>query len=355
MERGFTLVEVMVAALILVVAVLGTLGLMDRSSKAALTTRDRDTATSLTRELIEASRAVPFPAVSTASLRKVVATRAGAAPGMPVWAWYRVKEGGTTFTIQMSACTFDDAADGGGNHAAGGFCAGSAAAGTADANAEDYKVITASTTWTRGVKRSVVQRTIVNDSGSTTAPAVTSLALRGVAPGTPVTSGGSLTLDFQTSQPATPVWRVDGVARTPPATGDGRRFSATWSLAGVDDGVYSLSAQGLDGGGRAGAGRSLSVTLNRAAPAAPLGLAGERRDAAVALTWQPSAERDVIGYTVYRRDAGGALTAVCVREPETECVDEAPARPGRYFVVASDLDAAGAPREGDPSAEVHVP
>lgn len=349
---GFTLVEVLVAALVLSVAVLGTLALMDRSGAAATTARDREMATSLTRELIEAARAVPYPEVSTGGLRRVAAARAGLANAKTPT--YLIRHAGTTFTISLKACTFDDAADGGGSHAAGSFCAGSAAAGTADANAEDYKVITATTTWKRRVKRSVVQRTIVNDSGSTTAPAVTSLAVRGMAsPPPPVTSASSLTFDFATSVAATPVWRVDGVARTPAATGNGRAFSATWSLTDVEDGVYSVSVQGLDAAGRAGVARSLSITLNRSAPAAPLGLTAVRDGSVVELAWQPSPERDVVGYTVYRRD-GSRLVAICTGEPETACTDPAPGRPARYVVVALDVDAAGAPREGAASEEAHA-
>lgn len=346
------------AASILVVSVLGTLTLIDRANGTTGSTRDRQQGTSLARQLVEAARGVPYPELTTTRVRSVVAVQAGRPPTviLPI---YRIVRGGTSYQVSLRVCTMDDAADGGGSHAAGGFCPGSAPAGTADPNAEDAKVVTAQVGWrTRGVPRNVVQKVLINDSGRSTAPTVTSLAIRGqsVPPG-PVTSGTSLTLDFATSAPATPVWRVDGVPRTPAATGDAARraFAATWSLAGVEDGVYSVSAHGLDGGGRAGGGRSLSVTLNRFVPRAPEGVTVTRESAGNAVSWQPSVERDVVGYTVYRRATSGAApVAVCVREPEPGCTDPGADRRARYVVVASDLDAAGAPREGTPSAEVGV-
>ena len=55
-QAGFTLIEVMVAALVLVVGVLAVIGLLNAANGATSRTRDHDTATNLARELIESRR-----------------------------------------------------------------------------------------------------------------------------------------------------------------------------------------------------------------------------------------------------------------------------------------------------------
>src|SRR5215218_9798650 len=60
-ERGYTLVEVVVAVAILLSGVLGILTLLNTANGATHNTKVRDGATSLARELIEAARAVPYP------------------------------------------------------------------------------------------------------------------------------------------------------------------------------------------------------------------------------------------------------------------------------------------------------
>ena len=76
-ERGFTIVEVMVAAFILMIGVLSMLALFDRANAATVVDRQREGATSLAREITEGARSVPFDAlVSTSSLN-------GELQGMP--------------------------------------------------------------------------------------------------------------------------------------------------------------------------------------------------------------------------------------------------------------------------------
>ena len=63
-QSGFTLVEVMVAVLILLAGVLGALTLLDGANAATSRTKTREAATNLARELIESARAVPYPRLS---------------------------------------------------------------------------------------------------------------------------------------------------------------------------------------------------------------------------------------------------------------------------------------------------
>jgi Tfp pilus assembly protein PilV len=67
-ERGFTIVEVLVAAFLLLIGVLSLLALFDRANASTLVDRQREGATSLAREITEGSRSVPFDdLVSTVS------------------------------------------------------------------------------------------------------------------------------------------------------------------------------------------------------------------------------------------------------------------------------------------------
>src|SRR5690348_17291052 len=63
--EGFTLVELMVAAMVLVIGILGTLTLLDTANARIQTTRQREAATNLARELAEAARAVPYSSLDT--------------------------------------------------------------------------------------------------------------------------------------------------------------------------------------------------------------------------------------------------------------------------------------------------
>ncbi len=62
-QRGFTLVETVSAMFILLVGVLATAQIIDASSSANAANRQRDGATNLARELVEAARGVPYEQV----------------------------------------------------------------------------------------------------------------------------------------------------------------------------------------------------------------------------------------------------------------------------------------------------
>ena len=70
----------------------------------------------------------------------------------------------------------------------------------------------------------------------------------------------------------------------------------------------------------------------------------------------PNAERDVIGYKVYRQVQQGAVELACpLTDPEVaECVDVSPPPEDnhylRYWAVDVDRDPAGAERDGAASA-----
>jgi prepilin-type N-terminal cleavage/methylation domain-containing protein len=97
-EDGFTLVEVVVAAFILLVGVLGVLTLLNTASQNTYKTKVRDGGLSLAREVIEASRAVPYPDLSQTTVLAQLQAQPGLedANGGTVW---QIQRRGITYTV----------------------------------------------------------------------------------------------------------------------------------------------------------------------------------------------------------------------------------------------------------------
>jgi type II secretory pathway pseudopilin PulG len=368
-REGFTLVEVLVAMTVLIVGVLGALALIDRANATTVTTRSREAAVNVARELVEAARSVPYQNLTPASVEAEIQALPGLADdGAP--AGWTIRRRGFTFTVTATVCTFDDARDGGGNHDAGNFCADSTPAATQDRNPEDYRRVAVEVRWTeRGGERRVRQALLMNNPGSAGAPAVRTLELSASASRSPVNhviSAPGDTLDFNlttSSKPTTLHWLLDGASQAPITTGANLDWSFKWPLGVADasgsvvDGSYVVSAEAFDAYGVAGPSRSLTVYLNRTGPDKVTGVAGGRtgdplmpQNQDVDLEWLPSAERDIIGYSVERTNALGLnRTEVCAREDKTTCRDwNPPVEDGlRYYVFAWDLGHLdGQPRKG---------
>ncbi|HEX6388349.1 MAG TPA: Ig-like domain-containing protein, partial [Solirubrobacteraceae bacterium] len=254
-----------------------------------------------------------------------------------------------------SVCAVDDPSDGRGPHDTGVYCANSATAGTNDRNPDDYKRVTVDLTWKthRRVERSH-QVTVVNHPGSAGGPAVTELSIAPPASAKITSPTGAVAFTANTSGSATSVaFSVDG-APSATANGTGTQWNFNWPIADLVDGTHLVTAQAFDSQGLSGATRSVTVTLNRFAPAAPTGLAGGRNGSVVELEWLPNPERDIVGYRVFRAGLSGA-TLVCPLARKITCVDESPPEGVlSYFVVAGDLSPAGEHRDGEPSPSIEV-
>jgi prepilin-type N-terminal cleavage/methylation domain-containing protein len=345
---GFTLVEVLIAMTVLLVGVLGTLALIDRANATTVTTRSREGAVNVARELVEAARSVPFAKLTPTSLETEIAAQPGLADdGQP--AGWTIRRRGFTYTVSATVCTFDDARDGGGIHTTGGFCADSAApSATPDRNPEDYRRVRVEVSWSdRGSDRVVHQTVLVNNPGSAGAPAVRTLVIdtgtgTAIAPVTnhvyATPASNMMPFDLTTSSaPSTLHWLLDGTSQAPITTGAGLSWTFDWPVGhagdpdSVVDGTYVVSAEAFDTYGVSGPSRSLTVTLNRLPPSKVSGLVGGRTgdpsapaDQVVDLEWLPNPERDIIGYSVQRTDAAGNVVEVCAREDRTSCVDADP-------------------------------
>jgi prepilin-type N-terminal cleavage/methylation domain-containing protein len=146
-QSGFTLVEVLVAAVVLVVGLGSLLQMLVTADHVISTTRLRQEETSVAREVLEDARGLastqltstaiasalqPVIPQATVSSSNLVVTRS-VSSGTP-----------TSFNVSFNVCDLDDPSDGYGNHglspASGGvWCPDVASNGTQDSNPDDYQ------------------------------------------------------------------------------------------------------------------------------------------------------------------------------------------------------------------------
>ncbi len=370
-EAGFSIVEIMVAVVVLLVGVLGVLTLLTGAMSTTASSSQRLGATNLARELTEAVRGVDYDILTPTLLVPSLKAR-GLGSGTP----WTIERRGVTYTITATACTFDSPADKFSATAPADVCPPPPAGPTGDPNGDDFRRVTFQIAWTdRGTERSMTQsELIVNPSGGL-GPLIKSLSPLTQTITSDAVSVASVTL---TTSPAAAVrWHADDGK----SVGDALlsvAASGTWGvnwplgLSGsgteVLDGSYRIIAQAHDDRGIAGDAKIATVVLNRRAPYAPPSLAGghdTRLNDWVDLSWRLNAERDVVGYRVYWAGpdllkGGGNDTLVCpagggastLAATTRSCTDTNPPSglTTAYYVVAVDRDSAGNLREGNSRA-----
>jgi prepilin-type N-terminal cleavage/methylation domain-containing protein len=358
-DDGFTLIEVMVAATLLVVGVLGVLTLLDGANNASARSKAREGATNLAREAIEAARAVPYPELTPTRIEDEIEAQPGLEDDSTDAGW-NVRRRGIVYTLVPNVCSVDDgtvASDGFGNHAGGSYCPDSTTTGTADNNPEDYKRVWIDVTWKSGSKTfSARQQGVINNPGSAFAPAVRTLQANPAGPTITNALLASVTFTATTSSRAEDFqWSLDGVTQgsATPTNSSRTAWSFTWlTPSSVVDGTYEIGATAYDQFGQSGTSRTLTLQLNRAQPVAPTGFTGGYNplwpttgDGRFAeFEWNPNAERDILGYRV-KRMAGPVPSVTdpvvtdCERtvEQSTSCtthVDSSLAVDQHFYVVA---------------------
>lgn len=373
-QRGFTLVEVTVSIAMLLVGVLGTASLIDGANATTVSTKAREGATALNRELVEISRSIPYAALVPGAGASELQARPSLADSSSD-AGYTIERRGFVYAAEIDVCSMDDPKDGLGAHdGAVTFCADSQGPGTGDRNPDDYKRVAITLSWDPGARdERARQTTLVANPAGGLGPSVTRLSMTSPA-SSPITTdvnGASFSLTTSAT-PASVTWSIDGATQGS-ATGSGTSWSFEWPLHDANgtptfpDGTYLVSAEAHDDEGRSGVPQTLTVTLNRFLASPPSGFAGGRNGngSDVDLEWHASGEGDVVGYRVYRSDATGARgERACPVATEgadaftkkTSCVDQgAPAGSGlHYVIVALDTDTSGALREGEQSSPLPI-
>jgi Tfp pilus assembly protein PilV len=356
-EGGFTIVEVLVAILILVAGLLGAVTLINGANATSLNNNLRETGNNLSREVVEAANGLTYASVTNNGLVPALQVQPGLADASSASGWQVIRHG-ITYTVTATACSVDDTVDGQGNHPASSdppYCSSNTT--NTDLDPDDYRRVTIDVAWTsKGVTRHVKQVAIVsktrpsafippqvrtvsisscNPSGGCNATALAanqisncyastcSSSATSCPTGSNSTCANSVTFTFTTiGSPASVKWAVDGVTQGN-ASGSGNTWTASWSL-GTNypqtpvDGSYEISAQAFDAAGAPGSDPvSQTVTLNRFTPdiTAYSNLAGRNplfSDSAeieiYPITSGARVDRDVVAYTTYRYRPGGGST-----------------------------------------------
>jgi prepilin-type N-terminal cleavage/methylation domain-containing protein len=364
-ERGFTLIEVMVTMLILVIGIGAAISMIDGAAARTLANKEREAGNSLTREVIESARSVPYRQLTPTTAISTIQALPGLDDSTPSTTAWTVERRNQTFTITLSLCSIDDSQDGLGDTSGGNFCvAGNA---TADANPDDYKRLTVDVAWKRnGVTRSIKQTGIVNNEASSAGPSVefTNQTPGGLATTEITTGSPQITFEVQAETGTAAIrFAVDGVLLD---TANAETATFAWKIDSggdhIPDGTYLVSVTAFDAEGTPGPTRSRTIRLNRDTPAAPGDVFGGFNPRAwatdvndiVELQWSRNNEPDVKGYRVYRKTASGDVVVPGCDKPSepsfTECRDLTPPAGATidYYVVAIDQDpVTGNLREGD--------
>src|SRR4051794_3130346 len=157
-DAGFTMVEVMVAALLLVGGILAVLAMYTGAVQTATTNNARVTATNLERELVETAREIDYDDLEDVAAE---AQARGLGAGSP----WTIDRRGTTYAVTASTCVFDSPTDDFAATAPANACQSRPAG--ADANGEDFRRVTFQLAWDDAGRTRVMSQTtlIVNPAG----------------------------------------------------------------------------------------------------------------------------------------------------------------------------------------------
>jgi Tfp pilus assembly protein PilV len=364
-QAGMTIVETMVAAVILTAGTLGVLVMVETADKVNKANTGREAATGLSRELLETARSTTYATVGdpnwfNASLSGVSGGSGTVATPVAGTSTTTVTRRGYTFTVSVNACSVDDSKDG--LKASAGtirWCSDSTGTGTGDTQPEDLKRVGVTTSWTQGTKSySLFQTATFTSVGALIGPTITDFkitsptGLDASAPTITSTPTGNVVVFQATSVgAANMIITVDGVPQSTGVSGGTNGiWTFNWNLnpGGIPlkDGVYTIGATAVDALGTNGDPQYIQVKLARGAASAPANVTGSYNDVYVAgtktrvveLGWDGAPEGSVTGYEVWK-----GATAVCSARLVTECTDFTPASSGSttYTVKTLYTDAAG--------------
>jgi prepilin-type N-terminal cleavage/methylation domain-containing protein len=385
---GFTLVEVMVAILLLSIGVLATVSLADNANRSTNTTKAREGATNVARDVLEGVHAIPWSSLTQALAPGKVQAISGLGDADASKAGWQIIRRNTTYNVTLTVCSVDDPADGFAASHDSSFCAlAGATTKPTDTNGVDYRRATVNLTWSdQQGTRSLTQATTVTNIDNGPVPRITADTLSGPPFVMTSTAGTSLGFTVTTDQPAGNVdWLLGGIKQGA-ATGSGTTWNFTWPIgaatggtnngttgcnpsgSGTLDGTYFLGAQAFSPSNVSPGPQAATVVLNRCSPLAPTNFKAGKTTALsgkIEVNWDDNTEDDISGYRVYRSaTSGGPFTQVASGGcsgllTTTDCVDDdplaVPAVTWYYKGYAVDRDSGGALREGDAASITYSP
>jgi type II secretory pathway pseudopilin PulG len=365
-QEGFTLVEVLVAALVLVVGGLTAFRLVDAANATTSVNSARIGATNLEREIGEYARGTDYDQLQPTTLVSALRQRAAIAGTGTPWT---ITRRGVNYTVTASVCTFDDPKDG---LAAAGSppsnpCPAAAADpsatnpdGTAkvDQNPDDFRRVTVKLDWrVRARTGTMTQASLVVNPAGGLGPRITAFdePTQDVT-GNSIAWGGAGGLQLSSTSAAGVHWTTSDGKSQGDAGGGPTSWNFSWDLGPdksnplivdgtwVLDGDYTVQAQAVDSRGAPGEARIVTIHINRHPPGPVQNLDGgydtRFSSGVVDLKWSRYPENDVQGYRVYRDGS----TLVCPSDgssfvTSTSCTDTNPGLPGTlhtYTVKAFD-------------------
>jgi Tfp pilus assembly protein PilV len=366
-EDGFTLVEALVATLVLTAGLLAAYMMLTISTHSASDVKAREGAVTLARQITDDARSIPYASITSSTLTSTLQAFPGLSNGGSGSTW-TIQRNGVTYTVTASVTNANDPKD--------------------TSGATDLKQIGVAISWTTfqgkthqfsetttltkagqdpgliasGLQLAAAQQGIAGIQGTSTAPVVTSTAIT--------------SLQFQVTAPTGTTaiqWSLNGANQSTwngstPSSGN-TWTSSSWSLSGVSDGTYTVGAQAVDSDGVAGPSTTITVRLIRNVPAAPNvtnygynnqlpGYSGTVAE----LQWTANSELNVVGYRVYNpnnvaicQTSTSSFTSNCSTNggnawcsSPTACIDLSPPSNGsnKYTVKALYYDANNTLQEG---------
>ncbi len=135
-ESGMTMIEIMVAMVVLLVGMGGTLVLLAGGLSSTNSTSAREGATNLARDVVERSREAGYKDITKATAPTRVASMLPEAPTV-TGSSFQVTRRNTTYTVTVMACSIDDPSDGAGQGDAT-FCAAPTSTNTPGSSTPGY-------------------------------------------------------------------------------------------------------------------------------------------------------------------------------------------------------------------------
>jgi Tfp pilus assembly protein PilV len=369
--EGLTIVEALVATLVLTVGLLAAFMMLIINLHASSDARAREGGVTLARQITEDARSIPYSQLSSSGIVSQLQAMPGLASTSSGSTWTIVRNH-LTYTVTASVSTLNDPKD--------------------TSGAVDIKQVSATVSWTtfQGTPHHVTETTALTTAGQDPGLIASSLALAASQQGSPgisgpangtapvVTSTGITSLQFQVTAPTGTtaiVWSLNGGKQSTwngSAPSSGTTWtSAAWPVSGLSDGTYTVGAQAEDATGVVGPPLTITVRLIRNVPSAPtvtgygfdpnVMVAGQATLGAD-LQWAANPEMNVVGYRIYKAGVGKicetsttAFSANCGANvwcsTPTACVDlAASSSNSTYTIKALYYDAANTLQEGNPTS-----
>lgn len=349
---GFSLVEVLMAALILLVGAGAAFSLIDSANRSVTFNSARVGATNLARELTEFARTTDYDLLQDGQAVSALRQHASIAGTLSGSAW-TIERRGVTYTVDTDVCTFDDPKDGLGAPAPDNACptAAPVAGAPTEVNPDDFRRVTYTLSWNvRSRPGSMTQAALVVNPAGGLGPRIEEFTEpTAQITGDQVRWGGALPLNLRSTPAASVRWSADDGVSAGDAGGGATDWGFDWDLGTefsttddwVRDGTYTLQAQAKDSRGVPGEAKLITVHVNRHPPAAVTGFTagynprtGFGGPDVVDMRWNRYDERDLRGYRVIRLSDG---QEICPVQKELSCTDDDPPPLGSvYRVVAVD-------------------